>query len=65
VFGAAVEFVGGQGAIGVYFSLEAAEEGFASGTGAGAAVDGAAPGDLGRNLAVDVLASYGRHFPSQ
>jgi hypothetical protein len=62
VFGAAV--VGWQGAVGVYFSFEAAEEGFAGGAGAGAAVGGPAPGDLGRDLAVEVLSSYGRHLPS-
>lgn len=65
MLGAAVAFVGWQGAIRVYFSLEAAEEGFAGRPRAGATVGGAAPGDLGCDLAVDVLASYGRRLPSQ
>jgi hypothetical protein len=65
VLGAAVAFVGRQGAVWVHFSFESAEEGFAGGAGAGTAVGGAAPGDFGCDLAIDVLASYGRRLPPQ
>jgi hypothetical protein len=63
MIGAAVAFVGRQGAIRIYFSLEASEEGLAGGASTGTAVGGAAPRDFGRDPAVDVLASYGRHLP--
>lgn len=55
VFGAAAAFVGWQLVVRVNLSFEALEEGFAGWAGAGAAVAGASPGDLGCYPLVDVL----------
>jgi len=63
VLGAASPFLGRQCAIGVYLSFESLEERFTCWSGACAPVVGAAPRDLRRDAAVDVL-SDGYHLPS-
>ena len=65
VFGAAVALVGRECAVGVNLSFEPAQKRLAGWAGARAAVVGAAPGDLGGYLPVDVFACYARHLPRQ
>ena len=55
MLGAAAALVGWEVAIRVNLFLESLQEGLACWAGAGAAVDGAAPRDLGRYSLVDVL----------
>ena len=65
VFGAAVTFVGREGAVGVDLAFEALEKLLTGGAGAGASVGGAAPRDFGRYLSVDVLAWDEPRLPPQ
>jgi hypothetical protein len=55
VFGAAGTFVGRELVVRVYLMFEELEEGFAGRSGAGTAVAGASPGNLGCYPLVDVL----------
>src|SRR5579875_1906608 len=62
VFGAAAAFLRREDAVGVDLALEAFQELLAGGSGAGGAVVGAAPGDLGGYALVDVLRRYVQHL---